>query len=401
MEINSTEALNNSQTERIERETGVRVPSFISQWPAVEKKTAAELARSFNLVDEQWQDQRTLEKAGLLFCRDHNVGVDEAYKNAASWERTRPNVLNLFDRFLNPNWDRNQLAVSEAKRREKRDLDILRLETDLLKKRGIIIPNFSKLIEYCAWIPEITGTNQRRKEWGGKSETADVVYWDLMDHYSQIIKGSRHAFDPLTDFELYLKGKKDICHWDEWDLQNMGKEDITYYSMSMAWGGGARTISGEIDTSERLLTHSTSLNCARSIIESSYLYPRVCLSVGRVVSVRENPEVTFIFDLKDLGKVYSVREYGESSHEKEVRCEEPVHIGFAIGCVPMSEELFPDTYGHYQGTTARGDKVIQRWEKHFLKTGKLWEEEEVARIRATAGKHKEEKESTTYLRYWR
>lgn len=388
MEKGQIEAYKSSEVERIEKETGVRVPLFVSRWPAIDREKTAKLAIDFDLVDKEWQEQRISERAGLLFCRDHGVDIDEAFKNAASWERTRPSALELFERFLNPCWEKNQLAASEAKRREKRDLDILHLETDLLRKRGVEIPEFSSLIEYCGWIPEATGINQKYRKWGWTNlHVADEVYWDLMEHYAQIIKGAKGAFAPLTDFEQYLKKEKDITPWDQWNLQNMGEEDITYYSMSVRRGGGARTRSGKIDSPERLVTHSTPLNSARSIVESSYFDPRVCLSVGRVVSGKTFPEVTFIFDRQDLAKVYSIRKYGESSHENEVRCEEPIHVGFAISCVPLTRQLFPDYHGSSQGTIALGDETMQRWEKHYLTTGKLWDEKEIERIRAIARDH--------------
>lgn len=387
------------KVERIERETGIRVPLFISRWPAIDRERAASLAYEFDLIDKEWLKQRykrlddkrareTAAIAGLLFCRNHRSNVDKAFEKAKEWEKTRPSSLELFERFLNPSWNKNQIAIEETRRRERRDLDILHLETDLLRKRGIEVPEFSTLLEYCGWVPESTGSNQKHRKWGWSDlHTAEEVYWDLMGHYAQIIKGARKAFDPLGDLELYLKGEKDITRWEEWDLQNMGEEDISYYSMSVRWGGGARTRSSEINFPERLVTHSTSLNAARSIVEGSYLDPRVCLSAGRVVSVRSAPEVTFIFDRQELGKVYSVRRYGEARHEKEVRIREQVHVGFAIGCVPTAPSFFSDYHGSGQGTTALGVESMQRWEKNFLKTGKLWSENEVEKIREIAGKH--------------
>ncbi len=399
MEAGHSENFQIKEVRRIERETKVRVPSFVSRWPAIDREKAADLALANDLVDKQWLVYRHggldnehvrwfAARAGVLFCRNHDVNVEGALRNVTSWERARPSSLELFERFLHPRWNKIQLTASEVRRRKERDMDILHLEIDLLRLRGFEIPELPNLVDYCQWLLDSTGINEKYKRWGWTHrQDPQMVYWDLMGHYSQIIKGARSAFNPLTDFELYLKGRKDIQGWEDWNLQNMGKDDITYYSMSVAWGGGARTKSSEIKYPERLVTHTTSLNAARSFAESSYLDPRVCLSTGRVVSVRSYPEVTFIFDRVDLAKVYSIRQYGETEHEKEVRCQELVNIGFAIGCVPMSRTLFPDYHGGSQGTQSFGDATIQKWEERYLKTGLLLDAGEIEMIRLIASNH--------------
>jgi len=388
-----------SRIERIEAETGVRVPAFVSDWPAIEQELAADLALANGLINKDWliyvygkldheEARYSASQAGLRFCRDHNVNVQEALRQAPTWERQRLSPTGLFIRYLQPDWDRGQLVSSEASRRARRDMDILHLETDLLRKRGVDVPELANLTDYCRWIIADMGVNEKYERWGREfREDGPMIYWDVMEHYSQIIKGARYSFDPLTDFESFLHGKKDLTPFEAWDLQNLGEADITYYAMSESWGGGARTRTADITFPSRLLTHTTSLNAARSIIESSYLEPRVCLSSGRVVSVRSHPEVTFIFDRQALAQLYSVREDGESTHENEVRSEELIHANMAIGCVPMSSALFPDTYGRSQGTQALGDLTLQRWEQNYLSTGSLWDQEEIKKIMAICQSH--------------
>lgn len=381
---------------RIEHETGMKVPGFIAELPAINPAAAADLSRREGLIPA-WRLERLGDnykwiedahaKAGLRLCRRLKISPLIQPDQLAELLR-RPSALELFDRFKAPDIDRmRELARSETRRRELRDNDILAMEIGFLRRRGIEVPHFDTLLQYCEWLPEHMGINEQIRGWGSEIQTARDIYWDLQKHYHQTILQARQSFDPLSDWEQYLKGELDITKYDQWYLQNMGKDDISYYSMSEHWGGGARTRPGTRAYTSALLTHSTSLGQAQDIVAEGYLEPRVCYSSGQL-TVPHGNQVVFIFPKDILTSTYSVEPYTEpgGGHEAEMRSNELNSINFAIACVPIVPELFPDQHGSGEGSIAMGQSTIARWEAEFRRSGTLWSSEEEAHIRELASR---------------
>lgn len=209
-----TELLSRSDRVRqVEAVTGIRVPYFVKDHPPINPAEAAKMMFDLHIYDAfllGFQDpqrrQFLAELEGLKFCRRNGVRPNEAYK--LSEEKLIPkSASDILDRFFNG----STLNLEEVKRREKERIDkrnkaILQLETDLLRRRGIKVPSFRSLLEYCAWVPEVTGYNERIRGWAKDKpsrlkdlpEPADV-YWDLLQHYYQIVEGADKSFDPLKD----------------------------------------------------------------------------------------------------------------------------------------------------------------------------------------------------------
>lgn len=377
--------------------TPIHTPGFISRWPVIDQNGAADLAYQFNLV-ESWILKRyggnihsegarsVAAKAGLRYCREHDVDLKTAFAKAEGWEKNKVSTMELFDSFLErPKENYSELAIKEGYRREKRDRDILQLEKDLLRKQGTPVPEFESLLEYCDWIAEGENANSKKRRWNwdiSELDTSKDIYWDLMDHYSQLIENCRNSFDPSGDWYKYIKGELDITSFKVWHLQNLGDEDISYYSMTKRWGGGARTRPNRIKYFGSLLTHSTSMDAARDIVTRRSLRPRVNYSVDLIVSPGRNA-VAFIFDREMLQKTYSLEPYTEpgGGHEREIRSYEENSINFAIGFLPVTEEIFFSKGRYSEGTTAMGRETMKLWSERYRRTGNLWSDEEIKTIK--------------------
>lgn len=373
---------------------------FVSSLPAIDSTEARIVAQEFNLISSKAVFNNTdrlnaaYAKLGLKYCRMYGVGPEELAVILED-RKEQLSALDLFEKFNDKSPDVNEIMDKEKSHRESRDKDILDIELLLLSKRGIETPKFSSLLEYCSWIPESTGYNERIKRWAkdspsllSKINNSRDVYWDLQNHYFQIINGARKSFNPSQDWRQYLDGNFDINR--AWNLQNMGKEDISYYSISMQYGGGAVALPSRNNYDDPLITHSTSLDLAQDIIRGGYLTPRVCYSSGQVVSIGSpSPEVVFIFPRSVLEKTYVIAPFTEpgAEHEFEIRSNEENNINLAIACVPLSKEIFPDSHGSGAGTDAIGRGTISRWGSNYLKTGKLWDIEEEAAIKKIAKNH--------------
>lgn len=370
------------------------VPKFVKAVPIIDRDFAIYVGRErgqeklkrvrLDRYDQARQEQ-FLAEVGLEYIREHNISSEADLEQMVSG--SEPKLMDLFNLFRPENMSqRQQLALDENHRRKQRDQDILQTEKVLLSRRGIKVPNFVSLLDYCAWIPEATGVNPKVRQWGWDERhlhNGYDVYWDLMDHYDQIMRKVGKSLNPQQDWMDYLDGKLDLIDSDSWDLHNMGDEDVSYFSMSVRWGGGARTRPDRLDYPSRLLTHTTSWSSLKRIYKENYLNPRVCYSADRViqVNVRNNP-ITLIFDRQELEAAYVLRPYTEpgGSHEHEIRSNETNHIGFCIGMVPTTTRLFPDIQGAEAGTVARGEAVITRWSQQYEATGNLWTTEQEALI---------------------
>lgn len=385
----------------VEHQTGVYVPRFLVDLPPVDKGLAIRVAEAktlpaigdllnrFKHLGGPPQDllEKVKAESGLRYIR--STGLMSEMELLNTQEEREYSSLELFEYFKNPKVKEHDfLTEQELKRRIARDDDILRMELALLRRRGIEAPQFDSLLEYCEWIPEGTGYNEKVRKWSSRvnyTQTAEQVYWDLMGFYEQIFRQAQTSFDPLKDWQDYINGYLDLTHMDSWHLQNVGREDISYFAMSVRWGGGARERPSLITYPGRLLTHSTSLKAANSIMRQKFLRPRICYSANRVV-VGAGDKVVFLFDRKRIADTYSIGSYTEpgGEHEHEVRSNEINHIGFCIGCVPASSLLFPDYQGRGEGTTSRGEEVIAKWSKRYVEEGRLWTTEEEQGIREVA-----------------
>lgn len=244
-------------------------------------------------------------------------------------------------------------------------------------------------MDYCTWIPESGGHNPRIREWGWHEswlQTADDVYWDLMAHYSEISEKARKAFDPLSDWELYLKGEKSSeTGPGNWSLNNMGeKGDLSWYAIMLKYDGRTLHRPSRTHMKGRLLTHTTGLYAANQIMKRGYLRPRICYSATRVISVREPVQVTFIFDREIMQRTYSIKSYQEASHEQEMRSHEINSIQMAIACVPTVTQIFKGIQGRGQGTVAIGEETIAQWSDRYEREQRLWTPEEEKAIRSIA-----------------
>lgn len=384
--------------ERVHQETGVRVPGFIADLPTFTRQQTQAIAEKLNLLRDnhvfqssdhkmsQSRKERMLQWEGLQFVRQHGYSPEQALRLEQYDPPPSLNKRELFELFLNPPWNREEILEAEQKRILARNADILQLETDLLKKRGIEVPSLESLMHYCAWLLEYQQVNQQYQAYGWSyRETPDMIYWDMMEHYSVIFRTINKMYDPLGDFEAYATG--DLTYSDllqKWELTNMGEDDITYFSMSEKWGGGAREKSDDPTDTGQLLTHTTGINQLNSILAENALKPRVCLSQGRVVSSAGSlglEGMTLFFDLRELRQVYSLRGVNEAEFEKELRCYETIDPRLALTCIPVLDAFYRDYHGSGQGNTAMGEEKVSRWSEQYYLTGSVLTEAEIADFR--------------------
>lgn len=376
------------------------VPCFIADLSKINPKDAERISRDFLPPNPYFSNElssqvtRFHQLRGLEICRQYNTEPSQLPDILGQKDAKDVTILDLFDMFNSI--DRTgleQVMKEEHIKREERDRDILKMEMYFLKRRNIIHPNFSTLLEYCGWIPENSGYNAGQRERGNFNFTvsSQQVYWDLLEHYFQIIIKARTSFDPQTDWLQYLEGNLDLTEYDSWGLQNVGTIDLSYYSVNERWGLGVRNHSLPNSYNDHLITHSTSLSSAQMIAAQGFLcptnIPRICFSSGRIVQTGLRSDgVVFIFPKDIITRTYALQMYTEPgcNHENELRAHEPCDIRLAIGCVPLSTALFPDQTGGGQGSRSMGAITLKRWGDHYIQTGNLWSPQEEAQIRNIA-----------------
>lgn len=387
---------------------GVHTPRFISDLPAIDPDGALELALTLLPMQIAGMPRRNREdpeslrywgaRLGLKYCRNHQLTLEEAFVLAEQEPQVQLTQLELFDLFAHRDEYQTQLLIQqEQQRRTKRDKDILQLEIDLLARRGIPTPQFANLLEYCAWIPEWSGYNKWAKDNHAAIQTGDVIYWDMMEHYAQILHNSQYnSFNPQNEWQQYIEGTLDITDINSWSLQNMGNEDVTYLAMAQRWHQPAKarqTPHINKHYTGKLLTHTTSYNQAQNILESSFLFPKVCYSVNLVIVPNPLDEkITLLFDREEIESNYSVFPYIESgsSHEQEVRSNEKTALGFCIGMVPQSQRVFTEIEHYGQGTRSLGRAMVEKWDQQYQETGQLWTNTELENLRSIAQKASKE-----------
>src|SRR3989344_584356 len=321
-----------SEIERVQNETGVRIPSFISQWEPIDPEEAASVALELELGDIKLFQKRygspddsrvrqASQEYGVKFCRNNSVTVAEAFALGKDAAHAAPSPLELFEQFLAIDHDQmRQISLKEIERRNKRDTEILYLETDLLRMKGIEVPEFDNLLEYCAWT---TATHAKNSIWLDFDATEEElqhdptdVYWDLLGYYSDIMEAARNSCDPLRDWESHLRGEKNIKHYTEWDLsdyENSEDNEITHFGASALYDGMLGSQPSTDSPAGNLLTHTTDVENARPILARGSLTPRICYSVNNVVHpgyyYENGPlrHVTFIFNRKMLESTYSIK----------------------------------------------------------------------------------------------
>lgn len=378
----------------IEEKSGVRVPDFVKKVEPIDSAEAIKISKDFNLgyrEDRDWYNQIL----GIELCRRLETTPEKLYnlpKEIFATPTVSEIVQRLSDRPL-PNI--NERITQEKRIQEARNFDLLKLECDLLKKRGIEVPTFVTLEEYAEWIGEFDGSNSKYREWNGKNYAfqiphAKAVIWDLLDHYKQFFEGARRSADPLSDWERHFSGVTPLTDFDSWHVQNIGKEDISYYSMRQRWGRGTRTRPNHSSYDDELITHTTSVATAKDILlENKLNGGRNNFSAGRVVaSGMKGRYVTFVFPRKLIESTYNLQPYAEPMdyNEREMRAYEPISLDFCIGVVPTVTEIFPDFHGHTTGNDLYGDATIKRWGEYFKTTGKLLSPDEQRKIQEIANK---------------
>lgn len=384
--------------ERVHQETGVRVPGFIANLPTFTPQQTQAVAEKLNLLRDnhvfqsstpnmsQSRKERMMQWKGLQFVRQHRYSPEQVLQLEQYDPPPSLNKRELFELFLNPPWNREEVLEAERQRILARNADILRLETDLLRKRGVEVPDLESLLDYCAWLLEYQQVNQRYQTYGWSfRQTPDMIYWDMMKHYSIIFQAISKTYDPLGDFEAYTTG--DLTYSDllqKWELMNMGEEDITYFSMAKKWGGGAKEKSGDPTDAGQLLTHTTGIKQLNSILAKNVMNSRVCFSQGRVVTSAGSlglEDMTLFFDLRELRRIYSLRRVIEAEFEKELRCYESIDPRLALACIPVLDASYTDYHGSGQGNTAMGEEKITRWSEQYYQNGGMLTETEIADFR--------------------
>lgn len=380
------------EAERIREQYGVIVPSFVYRHPAIDPQEAAKLAINLNIVGfdpSRGKDryQFNAEQRGLYLCRMFGVDIKGAYDLPS--ERLSLRQPTQFGDLFPSGKSVEETSAIERQRRETFHAELLQLEMDLLRRRGVTIPSYSNLLEYCADVPKRTGYIKKVKSrnWGIPPyiPTPKQVLWDLQEHYSQFVQNAMQVFNPLLDWELYLRGEKELTGWDGWNLQNLGDEGYDYFSMISRWGGGTRIKASRVDYSDVLITHATNLQAANEIIEAGFIQRyRVNFSAGRVVGNQSPDTIVFIFPRAIVDNNYLLYPYSEESIERELRAHEPVSIDFCLAAIPASPELFSDIQGQSTGRIVFGERTLKRWGAHYLKTGKLWIDSEENQVRTIA-----------------
>ena len=215
---------------------------------------------------------------------------------------------------------------SEKFRISTRDAQLLKTELDwITTQSGLSMLSFRSLDEYCRWL---------------SPKDPKTVKWDLLRHHAS---GEATAYLPI-----YQKNK------------------------------GTISKPHHKDYGDRLLAHSLTWEYWLQAKEKGFLpgHPMVCFSSGQVVfkgsAIDGMYSMTVIFDRQALEKVYTLQPYSdhEVEWEREVRAQEPINLGLALGYIPT--EKFILELNHWgQLTSVCGKRTMADLERHYLSTGRL------------------------------
>jgi len=241
------------------------------------------------------------------------------------------------------------------------------------------VPEVSNLDEYCGWLAEVSDRSLETRRSKG-------ILWNLLDFYHSRLARVRMSFDPPQIFRACVAGGE--------DARKLKVQPWCSFYESVLDGSGMWGVEPlEEGYHDRLLTTSAAFDNARQIEAGGFLDPgycthSLCFSSGQVVTGRSF-EVTYIFDKKQLEKIYDLWPLSENDREREIRIGEPVSVEWALGCIPTCQEVLAPWPGHWaqiKGTKAVGQETLQRWEENYLETGQLWDKAEKEKIIAAAQK---------------
>jgi len=259
----------------------------------------------------------------------------EHLKNLSTPDLIDPRLL--FESLVLNGTDRQNVINSEIKRIKQRDGVILETEMDFLRKQEIKVPDFSSLSDYCYWL---------------SPTKVNIVRWDLLRHYSSHLQGDT-TYPDLSYHSVFTKN-------GEQPVSKVHKQDFPGH----------------------LVTHSIHIKYLSNALDTRFLYhrPQVSLSSGQIVfsgdAISGTFSLAFIFDRRDLEKVYTILPYTdhEVEWEREIRAYEPVSLKLTLGCLPISSIITNDFQHWGQSTCVCGQNTIAQMENNYLKNGKLWNE---------------------------
>lgn len=138
------------QAERIKEQYEVIVPSFVYKHPPIDPKEAAQLAIALNLVSydpNRGKDryQLSAEQRGLHLCRMFGVDIKGAYDLPG--ERLSLRQPMQFGDLFPSGKSVEETSAIERQRREIYHAELLQLEIDILRRRGVTIPSYSNLVD--------------------------------------------------------------------------------------------------------------------------------------------------------------------------------------------------------------------------------------------------------------
>lgn len=119
-----------AKVRRIERETGIFTPEFISSLAPVDPVKASKLAFKLGLINKE----HLIDRFGSLTHRGAQTiaayeGLEYLRNNITETDKGPFSHLGLFERFNNPDLRRiESIARDEIARRKQRDQDILKME---------------------------------------------------------------------------------------------------------------------------------------------------------------------------------------------------------------------------------------------------------------------------------
>lgn len=196
------------QAERIYRETGFPVPEFVYSLVPVNRAEAAKLAFDLGLVTyNPEQGDRSIyiaEFEGLALCRRFNISVEQARSLNGKVYRSK-NAAELFE-ALPTAVSAEDASTSEQVRRQNIQNQLLSVETAILKRRKVPVPDITTLADYLGWVSEFVVLS--------RMHTVTEILWDFQEHYNQaLFNSASRSFDPLADWEKYIKGEVDLKDW--------------------------------------------------------------------------------------------------------------------------------------------------------------------------------------------
>ena len=367
---------------RIESNTGIKVPAFITNQPVIDPQDAANLFDVLELPSSI-ADQEQKSLIGLGFCRGRlitpDVAISDYRDEAERLPRTIGELLSYFKDStragIDNEADQHQIEMGVL------GAQLLQLERDILKTCDIEIPgNIDSLDQYLIWIAE----NIRKplsELFSPTSGQLQALKFGFFRNYAGIMGKVYSEFNPLSFWQ-------DLIHLGLTQQVNDRPflQSYSYYQNFRDYDHPksiAQKLKREDYTQDSLLFHTTSIrNAFRIVTVGKFITGEMLRGISFSLSGITHPRggnyhhnnVAFVCNYGQLQDACFAMPFDEvfREHEKEVRSPVPTTTKLVAGIIPSYHLLFPVILkSGYAGDTLQGGEIIDILERNYRETGQL------------------------------